>query len=343
MKLLFVFLISLFSALFLTPLLRRVAVRFKLLDQPDPRKIHTRPVPVLGGAAVFVGLMLALAFTNTFSRDINGIILGGMLILVVGVIDDIRTLPALVRLGLQILAALIVIKSGVVLTFLPNNLLGYIGEWTLTILWVVGITNALNFLDGMDGLATGLGIISGLGFFIVAYQTNQPLIMALSLALVGSSLGFLPYNLKPQNIFLGDSGSTFIGFILASMAIMGNWAEDNVIALSLPILVLGVPIFDLIFTTVMRVANGEVRNVIQWMEYVGRDHFHHRLVGLGLRPFGAVSFIWFVSICLGLSAVVLWKAQTIDALLLLVQASIIFTIIAVLMIVGKRRQSGWER
>lgn len=340
---LLVFTFSFLLSCGLTFLARFLAISWRILDQPGRRKIHQNPIPLLGGPAVYISFLLVLLISFSFSVRLAGIMLGATLVMVSGLIDDVRTLPASIRLVVQILASLLVIKCGVMLSFLPPTPWGVIGECVLTVIWLVGVTNAINFLDGMDGLAGGLAGISALCFFIIALQTNQPLIALLAIAFLGSCLGFLPYNFKPATIFLGDAGSTFIGFTLAGMAIMGNWAEDNIVALSVPVLVLGVAIFDMTFTTIMRIKRGEVRNLRQWVEHEAKDHFHHLLVDLGLRPRGAVVFIYFVSMVLGLSAIVLWKAPALDAVLLLGQASIIFVIIAVLMIVGKRRRSGWEK
>ncbi|MDP2942627.1 MAG: MraY family glycosyltransferase, partial [Candidatus Omnitrophota bacterium] len=231
----------------------------------------------------------------------------------------------------------IIIKYGVCLSFFPPTLWGNIGEVFLTIFWIVGITNALNFLDGLDGLATGISAIALVCFLIIGILTQQPIIIVLTSAMLGSCLGFLPYNIKPSNIFLGDAGSNFLGFMLAGFAILGDWAYNNAVALVVPILILGVPIFDVIFTTIMRVKNGEVKNLREWLEYTGKDHFHHRLLDLGFNPLIATIFIYFVSLSLGISAIVLLKAPLIHATLFLVQASIIFTLIATLMVAGKKR------
>ena len=340
-----VFLVSFFSAVILTPLVMRLARRLKILDHVDEkRKIHNKPMPLLGGLSVFVSFYLALIFSkvNISEPQIKGLIIGSTIIFITGLITDINEPSAQIRLLFHVLASLVIIKSGIVLNFLPRTFWGIIGTWILTIVWVVGITNALNCLDGLDGLAAGMTGISAFCFFVITAVTRQFQVDFIFLALFGSCLGFLIYNISPAKIFLGDAGSTFIGFVLASTAIMGTWAEDNIVRLSIPVLILGVPIFDMVFTTIMRVKNRQVTNLIEWMDYVGKDHFHHRLVDLGLRTKGAVFFIYAVGAILGTSAIVLLNAPWSDALLLVFQAILVFILISVLMVIGKRRRSGWN-
>lgn len=336
MKPYILFLISFLSALILTPLAKLIARRFKILDHPNKRKIHKAPVPLLGGVVIWFSFLIALLYAKAWQSEIKGLILGGSLVLLVGLIDDIKGLSALFRLIIQIIASAIIIKYGVCLSFFPPTLWGNIGEVFLTIFWIVGITNALNFLDGLDGLATGISAIALACFLIIGILTQQPIIIILTSAMLGSCLGFLLYNIKPSNIFLGDAGSNFLGFILAGFAILGDWAYNNAVALVVPILILGVPIFDVIFTTIMRVKNGEVKNLKEWLEYTGKDHFHHRLLDLGFVPLIATVFICSVSLALGISAIVLLKAPLIHATLLLVQASIIFILIATLMVINRK-------
>ena len=178
----------------------------------------------------------------------------------------------------------ILYKFGVWMSFLPDTWWGHVGEVVITTPWVVGITNAFNFLDGMDGLATGSAGINALFFGLVAL-TDQPFVMLRSLALAGSCLGFLPWNFRknqPARIFLGDGGSNFLGFTLAGIGVIGNWGENSLVGLAVPILILGVPIFDTTLTTVVRIKRGQVRTFGEWLRFTGRDHFHYRLSDLGI-------------------------------------------------------------
>jgi len=332
------FLFSFLIAYFSTPLFLKLALKFNILDIPGRRKVHKEPTPLLGGVAVYIGVILGLAFNFANLRFLLGIVIGATIILIIGLIDDIRGLSAQLRLIGQSLAALIIISFGVRLSFLPNNLWGNIGEIILTLIWIIGITNALNYLDGIDGLAAGTAAISALFFSIISYQTNQPGIGLAGLVLMASCLGYLPHNFKKVKIFLGDAGSTFIGFTLAVIAVIGNWAEDNVIKLAVPILILGVPIFDMIFTTIMRIKEEKINTVIEWLKYGGKDHFHHRLIDLGLHPMGAVFFICFINASFGISAIMVSNEKAVVGVLSILQACIIFAGIAVLMVIGKRRR-----
>jgi UDP-GlcNAc:undecaprenyl-phosphate GlcNAc-1-phosphate transferase len=208
------------------------------------------------------------------------------------------------------------------------------------VLWFVTVTNAVQFLDGMDGLAAGLGAIAGLFFSLAALRTGQPYLMFLAAALVGACLGFLPYNFRPggASIFLGDGGASFIGFTLAGLAVMGEWSEhDPVVALLTPTLILAVPLFDILFVSVARVVQGKVRTLAEWLAYTGRDHIHHRFEALGLGRAQSVLLIYFIAATLGLSAMVLSEARPGEAWLVLVQAGCVLTIVAILEAVGRAR------
>ena len=202
------------SRFILTLVIRRIATRLKILDYPEERKIHEQPIPLLGGLAVYIAYVAAIFLNFSFSAELKGVILGGTVILVVGLVDDIKKLSATWKLMAQILAAGILIYYGVRLSFLPNNWWGIGGEILLTVIWVVGITNAVNFFDGMDGLATGSIAICCLSFFIVALLTNQPYLGYLTIALAGSCLAFLIFNFKPASIFLITACLGISGLIL---------------------------------------------------------------------------------------------------------------------------------
>lgn len=342
MQLLLIFLFSFLTAYFSTPLFKKLALKFNILDTPDHRKIHKEPTPLLGGLAIYISVILGLVFNFLNLGFLSGIVIGATIILIIGLIDDIRGLSAQARLIGQTIAALIMISFGIRFSFLPNNLWGNTGEIILTLIWTIGITNALNYLDGIDGLAAGIAAISAFFFSIISYQSNQPGVGLIGLILIASCLGFFPHNFKKAKIFLGDAGSTFIGFTLAGIAIIGNWAEDNVIKLVIPILILGVPIFDMVFTTIMRIKEEKISTLTEWLKYGGKDHFHHRLVDLGLHPKGAMIFICFINVSFGISAIMVNNEKAIVGFWAILQASIIFAGIAVLMVVGKRRRSGWH-
>lgn len=335
-----------FSLAFLaTSLAKKVAWKLGALDLPGGRKVHESPTPLLGGAAIYVAFAAVVLLNFEFSWELKGVTIGATLMLFLGLVDDLRPLPAWLKLLAQLGAVGILIRFGVVLSFLPEGPLGTLGEWVLTAIWVLGITNAMNFLDGLDGLAAGLAAISALFFTVMAQQTGQQYMGFLSVALLGSCLGFLPHNFrlkKPASIFLGDAGSTFLGFTLAGIAVMGQWAEDRFVNIAIPVLILGVPIFDITFTTVVRVGTGQVRSFVEWLSYTGRDHFHHRLLDIGLRRNWAVLTIYVISVWLGLSAFVLEGATDTDALLVLVQAGIIFFLIGYFMLFVRKQLARME-
>jgi UDP-GlcNAc:undecaprenyl-phosphate GlcNAc-1-phosphate transferase len=316
-----------------------LAYKLEILDIPRGRHAHKAPTALLGGLAVFMAFALTIWRNSSFNIQLKGIVIGGIIILIVGLWDDIKELPARLKLLVQVGAVAILIYHGVVISFLPDTLWGNIGEWALTAFWVVGITNAINFLDGMDGLASGLTAITAMFFGLVALQNGQDSMVYLALPLVGACLGFLPYNFRMKRnalIFLGDAGSTFLGFTLASLAVMGDWAGNYTVRLIVPLLILGVPIFDMSFTTFMRVKNGQVRSFKEWVDFTGRDHIHHRLEGLHIGRVGAVAVIYVVTFWLGLSALVLKNATGLNAILQVGQSVIVFLLMGFFMVFVQR-------
>jgi UDP-GlcNAc:undecaprenyl-phosphate GlcNAc-1-phosphate transferase len=328
-------------ALFAAPLVQALASRWGVLDLPAARKVHDVATPLLGGAAVYCAFAVTVLSSFDFSLQLKGVAVGATLVVAIGILDDVTDLRASLKLLGHIGAAVAAIAYGVVLNIAPYWVPGF--AWLnvgLTILWFVTVTNAIQFLDGMDGLATGLGVIAGIFFSIAALQAEQRYLMYLSAALVGACLGFLPYNFRPgrAQIFLGDSGATFIGFTLAGLAVMGEWAEgDPLIALLTPLLILGVPLFDIGFVGVARIVTGKVHSLPEWLAYTGRDHIHHRFEQLGLTKKQSVMLIFFLAATLGLSAILLKDATPHEAVLVLVQAACVLAIVAVLEGVGRWR------
>ncbi len=333
---LYILLLSFVISFCFTPIFRSLAIRWNLLDKPDARKIHKQPTPLLGGAPVFLAFTAGILVNGIYTCRLTAILAGATLVFAVGVIDDFRELRASVKLIVQFLATLLIIFFGVVLRVFPEGqgLFAQIANVMLTVFWVVGITNAMNFFDGMDGLATGLGFILSLFLGVVAFQTGQAFLGWVSVAMMGSCLGFLPYNFrtgKSASIFLGDGGSTLIGYVLACLAVYGDWSESNrIVSLASPLLIFWILIFDMIYISLDRIFTGRVLNFRQWIEYVGRDHLHHRLFDVLGSAKKTVLFIYLISFTLGTSAVVLRNARTIDAILLLIQAMMIVVILTIL-------------
>ena len=324
------------------PLVRAFARWWGVLDVPAARKVHKVATPLLGGAAVYAAFAATVLFNFSFSLQLKGVAVGATMVVVVGVLDDVYELSARLKLLGQVLAAVVTTAYGVTLSVVPHDVPGAAAiNVVLTLLWFLTVTNALQFLDGMDGLAAGLGAVAALFFSLAALQTGQRYLMFLAAPLVGACLGFLPYNFRPgrsATIFLGDAGASFIGFTLAGLAVMGEWAEDDpVVALLTPMLILAVPLFDITYVGIVRVVTGKVHSVAEWLAYTGKDHMHHRFEALGLSRPESVLVIVAIAATLGLSALLLKFATPPEAVLILVQAACLLAIIAVLEGVGRRR------
>ena len=342
---LYVLLFSLTLSHLLTPVVRRIALKFNILDfvdGPGGRKIHERSTPLLGGLAVLVAFIAALTANMILDREYLFLLAGSAVVALVSLIDDWKGLSARLKLAVQVAVVIALIYGGVVLELFPvKTTWGYALNCLFTILWIVGITNAMNFADGMDGLAAGLGAIVSFFLGIAAFQTHQPLMGWVALAMLGSCLGFLPYNFRPRGqalIFLGDAGSIFIGFTLAALAVKGEWSDSNpIVSFAAPVLIFWVLIFDMSYITVERVVTGKVKSFREWIDYVGKDHMHHRLFAvLGDRR-KVVLFIYLVSATLGISAIALRNARIVDGILLVVQAFLITIVISILEYSGRHR------
>ena len=320
------------------PLLRGIAFKWGILDEPGPRKIHKKPTPLLGGGGVFFAFVLGILINGIYSVELIIILLASAMIFIVGIIDDIREIPASIKLLIQLLAAGLVISFGITVTVIPLSfgLLGKAGNIVLSFLWIIGITNAMNFLDGMDGAAAGVGAIISFFLGILAFLTDQPFLGWISLSMMGGCLGFLPYNFKMKekaSIFLGDAGSTFIGFVLATLAVYGDWwVQDNnpIVSFASPLLIFWILIVDMIDITAHRILSKKVVNFRDWIEYVGNDHIHHRLFLILRGKKKTVLFIYLYAITLSLSALILRQANTVDAVLLLIQAVCIVVLSTIL-------------
>lgn len=339
---LYILLLSFGIAFCVTPACSWVARRAGILDNPGARKVHTASTPLLGGAAVFSAFFTAIVANGLFTPKLKAILIAATTLFVVGLIDDIREIPAWLKLVVQLLCTGLVMYAGIVLKVIPD-FLGFAAvsiNVVLTFFWIVGITNAMNFFDGMDGLAAGLSATIAFFLGMVAFQTDQPFLGWIAAAVMGACLGFFPYNFRVKTsaaIFLGDAGSTVLGFLLACVAVYGKWsAKDPVVALVSPLLIFWVLIFDMVYITADRVQTGKVRNFQQWIDYVGKDHLHHRLANVLGGSRNSVLFIFLLSFCLGVSAIVLRYARPTDALLLIVQAIVFVGLISILERRGRR-------
>ena len=250
-KLGFAFLLAGVLSYYLTPVVRAAAIRFGIVDRPDGQlKQHEKPVAYLGGVAVFLALLLSTSLAYDFDRTILGIMLGTTIIIILGLVDDFGVLSPSVKIGGQLVALWLLIKAGisVKLVWLPEPV-----NWLITLLWVIGVTNAFNLIDIMDGLASGIALIACVFLAIVSFLNGNYLIAAFTVALAGSLIGFLPYNLRPASIYLGDTGSMAIGFVLAALTINERYTVINErIGILAPVVILGIPIFETAFLVIVR-------------------------------------------------------------------------------------------
>lgn len=301
--------------------------RLGLVDRPAPGKVHRRAVPRLGGVCIFVGFVSALLWWGPVTPAAWAVLLGGTLVLVVGVLDDVWGVSAVVKLGALVVVTGLLYRSGVRLTLTTVVWV----DVPLTFLWMVGLVSAMNALDHMDGLAAGVSLVAALMFFFVGAQTHQYSWAHLSAALVGALAGFLVFNFPPARIFMGDSGAFFLGYTLAAMGVMGGWSTNPLKAAIIPVLILSVPIFDFTYVLASRYLSGTTSGLLEAITYRGTDHLGHRLSRFGWPPRLVALFVYFVSVCVGVGAVVLRNIPPLDAVLLLGQFIMVYVIIVVLM------------
>ena len=303
-----------------TPLVKTLAYKVGAIDVPkDNRRMHKVPIPRLGGLAIFLAFLLSALIFADIDRQLQGILLGAVIIVVLGALDDVLALKALPKLIVQIIAAGVAVYHGCVIQFISNpNVfsnatylnLGWLSV-PITIIWIVAITNAVNFIDGLDGLAVGVSSISAAALIVIALMVAETNIAIILCALFGACLGFLPDNMNPAKIFMGDSGSTFLGYILATLSITGLFKMYAIISFAVPFLILGLPIFDICFAFLRRIAHG------QSPMQADRGHVHHRLIDMGFTQKQAVAIAYMLTAILGLAAVVLTSSGELKALILI--------------------------
>lgn len=293
-----------------TPMVISLAHKINALDVPkDARRVHSKPVPLIGGLAIFYGFIVSVICFATIDRETMGILIGSVIVVTVGVIDDMKDMNAIVKLLGQIVAALITIYFGVRIEHFANPLSGWVGPpyivmnyWVsvaVTLIWIVGVCNAVNLIDGLDGLAVGVSSIASMSLLALTLIGNNPNVAILTAALAGAGFGFLPYNFNPAKIFMGDTGALFLGFMLACISVEGFLKLSAIISFAVPILVLGLPIFDTLFAIVRRVSTG--RSPIS----PDRGHLHHRLYDMGFSQRKSVAILYTLTGALCLTAVVI--------------------------------------
>jgi len=302
------FILSLSVTFLSIPLVKKLAYRFGVVSVPDGRKVHTKPMPEMGGLSIVLGFLAGFLYLwPTFEHTVP-ILVGGLVIALVGLIDDKYSLPPLAKLLGQVIAAVIVVQSGMLIDFVTIPFFGFheIVWWLsypLTVFWIVVVMNAINLIDGLDGLASGVSSIALTSMLVMAvFQYQTPLAIALCVILLAGTIGFLFFNIHPAKIFMGDTGALFIGYVIALISITGLFKSLTLFSLILPVVILGVPIFDTVFAIIRRLLKR------QKISTPDKLHLHHCLMALGFSHRATVNIIYLISICFAAAAIILSRS-----------------------------------
>lgn len=335
-NMIFTFVISFIFTFATTPLVRRLAYRIGAVDIPkDKRRVHKRPTPRIGGLAIIFGFLVAIiSFNDSWTREFVSILIGVGILGVLGIIDDCKELDAKLKFVVQIIAALVVVLFGDIRISVMSNPNVFsenpyiiFPQWvsvTVTVLWIVFMTNAVNFIDGLDGLAAGVSAIMSMSLVFIAVTYHEYEIALLGLALMGGCFGFLPFNFNPAKIFMGDTGSMFLGYMLSVLSVQGMFKSYAVISFAVPIIMLGLPLFDALFAMARRLLTG--KNPMS----ADRGHLHHRLYDMGFSQKQTVFILYAISGVLGITSILLAEQRFLRAMLLLI-CVLIFLLIATMM------------
>lgn len=308
------FLLCFLAAVLITPLVKNFAIKIGATDKPNNRKVHQKVMPRLGGLAIYLSFLAGFIFLQPESPYLIPILLGSFVIILTGIVDDIIELSAKWKLAGQILAAGIVIAGGVQVEFINLPFDGRLDlGWfaiPLTLLWIIGITNAINLIDGLDGLAAGVSSIVLMTLVGIAFTMGNLFVVALGLILLGSTLGFLVYNFYPAKIFMGDTGALFLGFMIAVISLLG-FKNVTLFSLLIPVIILGVPISDTLFAIIRRMVNKTP------LSAPDKSHLHHCLLRLGFSHRKTVLIIYAMSSMFGLAAILLTQSTLWGALVII--------------------------
>ncbi len=297
------------------PYVQRLALKTGFVDMPNQRKIHKSPIPLLGGLAIYGGFVITAAIFTHRAQEFWGIAIGGLLIFLIGIVDDFfktrkQDFPAWPKFLIQIVAACIlpifnVSIQGINIPFVDPSFVSF-PLWlrvVTTVIWVVGITNMMNFLDGVDGLAAGIAAISATTLFFIALLKGHPAMAMFAIILIGVALGFLRHNFHPARIFMGDAGATFLGYVLAAIAVDGAFKSATLVSVVIPVLALGVPIMDAFYVIIRRFRENRPIYVAD------KGHTFHRLMSSGLSQKQTVTFLYLLGICFSLVSIVILLVQ----------------------------------
>ena len=322
------FLITLIS----TPFVKKLAQKIGAIDVPkDARRMHKKPIPRLGGLAMFYGFLISILCFYPIDRPFVGIIIGTLIIVGVGIVDDVKQLPAKVKLLAQLVAAVIVVIHDIrivalsVPSFIVEGGIVPLGVLSIpvTIIWIIAVTNAVNLIDGLDGLAVGVSSIATFSLFFIAILAGEPKVALLTAAVAGACIGFMPYNFNPAKIFMGDTGSQFLGFILSVVCIQGLFKGYVITSFVVPFLILGLPIFDTLFAIIRRVKNKKP------IMSPDRGHLHHKLVDMGFSQKQAVAILYVISSLLGITGVVVVEEGAMQAVVFVIAILLFITLSAI--------------
>ena len=335
-NMIFAFVIAFIFTFATTPLVRRFAYKIGAVDVPrDKRRVHKRPTPRIGGLAIIFGFLVAIiSFNDSWSRELVSILIGVGILGVLGIIDDCKELDAKLKFVVQIIAALVVVIFGDIRISVMSNPNVFsenpyiiFPQWlsiTVTVLWIVFMTNAVNFIDGLDGLAAGVSAIMSMSLVFIAITYHEYEIALLGIALMGACFGFLPFNFNPSKIFMGDTGSMFLGYMLSVLSVQGMFKSYAVISFAVPIIMLGLPLFDALFAMLRRLLTG--KNPMS----ADRGHLHHRLYDMGFSQKQTVFILYAISGVLGITSILLAEQRFLRAMLLLISV-LIFLLIATML------------
>ncbi|GAA0469266.1 MraY family glycosyltransferase [Alkalibacillus silvisoli] len=316
------FFVALITALVMTPIVRKIAIKYRIVDSPDERKMHTEEKPYLGGIAIFSGVMVAYIMFWPSHEHQLAIVIGAFIMLLTGFFDDLFNLRPVYKLAGQGLAAVMIVSSGLLIERINIPFFGEIElnnlSIIITIIWILAVSNAINLIDGLDGLAAGVTSIALTAILIMSFIDGNFAAAFLAIILIGSNLGFLYYNFNPARIYMGDSGSLFLGYMVAIISMLGLFKNVALFSFIIPLMVVAVPIVDTFFTIIRRLKNGES------VMTADRKHIHHQLIDAGLSHRGAVLVIYLFSALFGALAI-LFGYSTLGA-------SILFAFLAFLLI-----------
>lgn len=323
-------LVAFVIAFIFTPIAKWFAKKIGAVDVPkDNRRMHKKPIPRAGGLAIFIGVVASIEYSIGINQpEIIAIFIGALILVILGLVDDCLALSAKLKLGFQIIAAAIPIYMGVRVSIISNpfasNGMTKLPLWLsilITMLWIIGTTNAVNLIDGLDGLACGVSCIASIFIGYIAFKNNQFEAFWMALAVSAACLGFLPFNFNPAKIFMGDTGSTFLGYMLAIISVHGAVKGTATLVVLVPLLALGLPIFDTAFAIMRRAVSG--RPIMS----PDRGHLHHRLIDKGLSQKQAVLIMYGVSILLGICATIAYKSIYIRRIMVYIAPIIIIAVI----------------